>query len=227
MITETYQYPTLTREEKNSVRHYRTPDNTLVPSVTTVLAANADEDAASALNAWRARNGPVRAAEITNEAAARGTRMHAFLEGWVKTGILKDHGSNPYSKQSHTMAKQVISKGLAHATEFWGSEVSLYYPELYAGTADLVGRWKGHDAIMDFKQANRRKKIEWLDGYFMQLAAYATAHNRIHGTRIRHGVVLICTKDFEYQEFEISGNEFDSWADKWWATLEKYYQLNT
>jgi hypothetical protein len=37
-------------------------------------------------------------------------------------------------------------------TEVWGSEINLYYPELYAGTTDLVGVYNGAPAIMDFKQ---------------------------------------------------------------------------
>lgn len=227
MITSRYHYPPLTRKEKNGVRHYSTPDGHLVPSVTTILGAVKDEESEAALNAWRARNGPVRAAAITDEAAARGTRMHAYLEGWIKTDILREHGTNPFSKQSHTMAKQVIKNGLVHATEFWGTEVAVYYPGLYAGTTDLAGRWKGEDAIIDFKQSNRAKKVEWISGYFLQLAAYAAAHNKIHGTKIRRGVILMCTKDFEYQEFEVSGNEFDHWTDQWWDTVKQYYLLNT
>jgi hypothetical protein len=36
------------------------------------------------------------------------------------------------------MAKTVIDKGFPDLEEIWGSEVTLYYPGLYAGATDLV-----------------------------------------------------------------------------------------
>jgi len=227
MITELYQYPTLTRKEKEGVRHYCLPSGDLVPSVTTILGATKAEESKQALNNWRNRVGHKNAAEITTEAAGRGTRMHAYLEHWVKTNELKTPGSNPYAQQSNKMASVIISKGLQHATEFWGTEASLYFPGIYAGTTDLVGCWKGQPAILDFKQTNKPKKTEWIEDYFYQLAAYAAAHNEVYGTNIRTGVILMCSKEYEYQEWVIEGNEFDSWTDRWWRKLEAYYLLNT
>ncbi len=213
----------MSKVEINGKRQYATPDGEKLPSVTTILDATKPEEAKKALNEWRKNVGAVRAQQITTEAASRGTRMHKWLENYVKNGSTGEPGSNPYSIQSHKMAHSIIAQGLVKCNEYWGTEVPLYFPKIYAGTTDLVGVHDGEEAIMDFKQSNKLKKREWIDDYFIQLAAYANAHNEVHGTNIRKGVILMCTADNVYQEFIIEGAEFDSWSDKWWTRLEKYY----
>ena len=200
-----------------------TPDGYAVPSVTTILDATKPEEAKQALREWRKRVGEQKAKEITTEAAGRGTRMHKFLENHVKTGETGKPGTNPYSIQSHQMAQTIIDKGLSRCQEFWGTEVSLYFPEVYAGTTDLVGIHEGSEAIMDHKQTNKPKKREWIDDYFLQLSAYATAHNEVYGTKIRKGVVFMCSADNKYQEFIVEGKEFDAYTDKWFRRVEEYY----
>jgi len=87
----------------------------------------------------------------------------------------------------------------------------------------LCGVHDGSDAIMDHKQSNKLKKREWIDDYFVQLAAYANAHNEVHGTKIRKGVIFMCTADVVYQEFIIEGTEFDKYSDIWFKRVEQYY----
>ena len=219
-----YDYKTLTKETINGSRKYMTPDGFAVPSVTTILDATKSEEKKQALREWRKRVGEQKAKEITTEAAGRGTRMHKFLENHIKTGNTGDPGSNPYSKQSHQMAHTIIQKGLSNCQEFWGTEVSLYFPEVYAGTTDLVGVHDNTDAIMDHKQTNKPKKREWIDDYFLQLAAYALAHNELYGTKIRKGVVFMCSADNQYQEFIVEGSDFDTYTGLWYQKLEQYYK---
>lgn len=211
------------RSSVDGKRHYCLPDGSRVPSVTTILDQTKPEESRLALANWRRRVGETKAREITTEAAGRGTRMHKWLENYVLTDSTGDPGTMPASQQSHLMAHTVISQGLVHATEFWGSEVPLYYSGLYAGTTDLVGSWKNQPAIMDFKQTNRPKKLEWISDYFIQLAAYAMAHNDMHGTSISTGVILMCSADNEYQEFVIQGDEFEHWSNEWLKRVEQYY----
>ena len=218
-----FNYVELKRETIDGSRKYITPDGFKVPSVTTILDATKSEESKKALHEWRKRVGVEKAQQITTEAAGRGTRMHKWLENYVKTGETGEPGSNPYSKQSHTMAHTIISQGLSNCPEFWGTEVSLYFPKVYAGTTDLVGLHSGDEAILDFKQTNKPKKREWIEDYFLQLTAYANAHNEIYGTKIRKGVILMCSADNQYQEFIVEGNEFDTWSDNWWKRVEEYY----
>lgn len=158
-----FNYTPLTRQDIGGSRKYVTPSGDKLPSVTTILDATKPEEKKRALFEWRRRVGEKKATEISTEAASRGTRMHKFLEDYVKTGVINQPGTNPYSIQSHGMAKNIISSGLVNCNEFWGTEVSLYYPQVYAGTTDLVGVHAGAPAIMDFKQTNKLKKKEWID----------------------------------------------------------------
>jgi hypothetical protein len=222
-IPDKFPYKELKRETVNGSRKYMTPDGHAVPSVTTILDATKPEEAKQALREWRKRVGEEKAKQITTEAAGRGTRMHKWLENHVKTGNMGDPGTNPYSKQSHQMANTIVEKGLSKCQEFWGTEVSLYFPEIYAGTTDLVGVHNNSEAIMDHKQTNKPKKREWIDDYFLQLAAYALAHNEVWGTKIRKGVVFMCSADNQYQEFIVEGKEFDYYTDKWYSRLDQYY----
>lgn len=218
-----FNYVKINRIDTPEGRRYATPDGEKLPSVTTILDATKSEESKKALNEWRKRMGPVKAQQITTEAAGRGTRMHKWIEDYIKTGELGVPGSNPYSQQSHKMAQSIITQGLINCNEYWGTEVPLYFPKVYAGTTDLVGVHNGEPAIMDHKQSNKLKKREWIDDYFVQLAAYATAHNEVHGTNIRKGVIFMCTADNIYQEFIIEGAEFDGWVDKWFKRVEQYY----
>ena len=213
-----FDYDHLAKTARNGKRHYETPDGRTVPSVTTILSATKDM---THLHAWRKRIGEEKAQQITTESANIGTVMHRSLEKHVK-GEDRTPGSNLIQQKAHGMANVIIDNGLNDVTEVWGSEVSLHYPELYAGTTDLVGVYKGEPAIMDFKQARRLKKKEWVEDYYLQLVAYAEAHNKQYDTQIRNGRIFICTQANEYQTFEI--DNYDHWVAKWYAKLEEYYK---
>ena len=218
-----FKYEPIKRIDTPEGRRYATPDGQKLPSVTTILSATTPKEKIEKLNEWRNRVGHKQAQAITTEAAGRGTRMHKWIEDYIKTGAIGVPGSNPYSIQSHKMAQSIIAQGLVNCNEYWGTEVPLYFPGVYAGTTDLVGVHNSAEAIMDHKQTNKPKKREWIDDYFIQLAAYATAHNEVHGTNIRKGVIFMCSADNIYQEFIVEGTEFDSWVDKWYRRLEQYY----
>jgi hypothetical protein len=123
MIISRYNYAPINRETVDGKRHYCLPDGSKVPSVTTILDRTAPAEKKQALQNWRNRVGAVKAQEITTEAAGRGTRMHKWLENYVKNNSIDEPGSNPYSLQSHGMAKIIISEGLSNVSEFWGVEV--------------------------------------------------------------------------------------------------------
>ena len=238
MYNPKFDYKPIPRVVLEGKRFYATPDGNNLPSVTTILDKTKSPDKVEALNRWRRSVGAEKAQQITTEAANRGTRMHTYLEQYVRDGEIKDPGSNPYSWPSHAMAQVVVDKGLKNVSEFWGIEVPLYFPGIYAGTTDGAGIHLNEEAILDYKQTNKPKKREWIDEYFMQLCAYAEAHNEIHGTKIRKGVILMCVKPDldeqfniikppEYQEFVLEGAEYDKYRDLWWRKVEQYYLLNT
>ena len=235
MYNPKFPYHELSRTSEEGIRLYLTPDGKKVPSVTTILSATQPAEKKQALNEWRKRVGHANAQAITTDAANRGTRMHKYLEDYIKNGALSDRGSNPFSFASHAMAQTVIEDGLSNVNEIWGVEIPLYFPSLYAGTTDGCGLHFNEESILDYKQTNKPKKAEWIQDYYLQLVAYALAHNEVYGTNIRKGVVLMCVKPpvdpvtMEpisrpvYQEFILKPEDFDYWADQWWRRLELYY----
>ena len=235
MYNPQFNYESLSRTNEDGKRLYLTPDGRKLPSVTTILDKTKPQESRQALNEWRKRVGHDRAQQITTEAANRGTRMHTYLEHYVKTGEMPPAGTNPYAWASHEMARSVIEQGLkGKVTEFWGVEIPLYFPNLYAGTTDGCGIHLGEESILDYKQTNKPKKEEWIDDYKLQLVAYALAHNEVYSTKIRKGVILMCVKpeldqQFNiikppvYQEFVLQPKDFDHWEQVWWKRLELYY----
>jgi len=233
MIQSPYNYTPISRTTIDGKRHYCLPDGSRVPSVTTILDRTAPAEKREALQRWRDAIGHDRAQAITTEAANRGTRMHSYLESYILSNDMKPLPSNPYAHPSWFMAAQVILEGLCNVDEFWGSEVPVYYSGLYAGTTDCIGVWKGRPAILDFKQSNKPKKREHIGDYFIQLAAYAAAHNNTHGTDISTGVILMAVQPRlledqtysrpEYLEFVVEGDEFQYWTEEWNKRVELYY----
>jgi len=230
-----FEYAPVPRVTVDGKRFYATPDGHRLPSVTTILEKTKPEEKKQALQQWRDRVGHAQAQAITTEAANRGTRMHTYLEHYVKTGEMKDRPGNPFAVPSYAMAECVIEQGLKNQVqEFWGVEVPLYYPKIYAGTTDGCGLHLSEESILDYKQTNRAKKREWIEDYFLQLCAYAEAHNELYGTKIRKGVILMCVKPDvdanmnivkppEYQEFVLAGAEFEMYRQLWWQRVEQYY----
>jgi genome maintenance exonuclease 1 len=105
-------------------------------------------------------------------------------------------------------------------------EQSLYFPGLFSGTTDLVGIHEGEPAIMDHKQTNKPKKAEWVEDYYLQLVAYAEAHNEVYGTNIRKGVIFMCSRDFQYQQFDLTPANYNKYQDMWYSKVEDYYNLS-
>ena len=201
-------------------RHYEITGERL-PSVTTILGATQSKEKQESIAKWTAKVGETEATRVKDQAASRGTNMHLHLERYILGQGHKDLTDE--GQVAGDMAQVIINKGLCDLSEIWGSEVTLFYPGLYAGATDLVGIYDYEDSIIDFKQSNRPKRREWIDDYFMQLGAYAMAHNCVYGTDITQGVILMCTPDKYFQKFQIKGKEFIKYQHKFLERLDKYY----
>lgn len=214
LIQKLYDYKPLERTDGKQGRRYIVGEDRPLPSVTTILSKTKDM---THLRAWVARVGEKEAERIKTEASGIGQGMHKILENHI-LGQEKEG-----SFMAKTLADVIIKNGLPKVNEVWGTEVAVFAKGLYAGTTDLVGLHEGIPSIMDFKNSLKDKKKEWIEDYFMQLAAYAMAHNEMFGTTINRGVVMIATRDAKYQEFIIEGEEFDHWQKKWAEKLCAYY----
>ncbi len=216
-----YNYPPCVRSTTDGLRTYDI-GNEKLPSVTTILQATQSDEKRDSLERWKERVGKNEAKRVKNQAASRGTNMHLHLEKYI---LGQGHlDLTEEGKIAKSMAQTVIDKGLGDLQEIWGSEVTLWYPGLYAGATDLVGTYDYEDSIIDFKQSNKIKRREWIDDYFLQLGAYAMAHNTVYGSEITQGVILMCTPDNYFQKFQIKGREFINYQHKFLEKVDLYYK---
>jgi genome maintenance exonuclease 1 len=215
-----YEYKQYTRDDDHGPRTYAVKDKK-VPSVTTILSATQSEEKRKSLDAWRARVGYQEAQRITQQAATRGTEMHYVLENYIK-GIgyfnLSKDGAH-----ARMMAHTIIDN-LEPLKIIYGSEVSLAYEDQWAGSTDLVANYKDRPYILDFKQSNKLKREEWVEDYYYQLAAYSLAHKKSHGP-IEGGLVAMCTKDLQFQSFELDQTKLAEYEEKWFERVKRYYSL--
>ena len=217
-LIKKYDYSSLKRED-GEYRLYLTPDGESLPSVTTILSKTKDK---SFLKKWRNRVGEKEAEKIMRESAQIGTALHLYIERLVNKQGYKD--LTKIGQKAQKMAEVIVKEGLKDITDVWGSEVHLYYPGKYAGTADMIALYQGRPTIIDFKQTNRPKKREWVQDYLMQLSAYAMAHNKLFNTEIDQGVILMCSRDLTFQKFELKGDNFIRAGETFMKALDKYLE---
>lgn len=217
-MVKKYAYPSLTRTDTQAGRKYVTSTGEKLPSVTTILDKVKDK---SFLIEWKNKIGEQEAQRITTEAATIGTSLHKNLENYLEG---KEFTGTILAKK---MAQKVIDNAFPKISEVWGSEVSLFSEGLYAGTTDLVGVWNGVPAIIDYKNSRKEKKLEYIEDYRAQLAAYALAHNEMFTEgEIKAGVVIVVTRDVKYQEFVFEGADFEKNITIWLDKLTQYYKIS-
>ena len=214
-----YQYVSGSSPTEHGARTYDIHGYKL-PSVTTILAKTKDQ---SYLTRWKEKVGNEEAERIKNYSSKRGTAMHKFLEKHI-TGVGYED-LTAIGQEARPMAQKIIDVGLTPVSEYYGSEVTLYYPGLFAGSTDLVCLHNDLPTIIDFKQANRPKRKEWIEDYYLQIAAYALAHDYGYGSEIQQGLILVCTPDLYLQEFRFQGIEMRDWKHKFLKRLDMYFEL--
>ena len=219
-----FNYPKSSRSIENGMRKYLLGDERL-PSVTSILQATKSEEDKAALENWKQRVGHKEANKIKTEASSRGTSMHSYIEDFLRGRINESFFES--NEQYKNMAKEIIDKGIkGKLEEIYGMETTLYYPKKFAGTADMVCVYKGQETIIDFKQANKPKNVDYIQDYFLQLGAYTLAHNVVYKTNITSGVILLCTVDNLFQDFKIEGAELLMYQNLFLGRVKKFNELN-
>ncbi len=215
-LVKKYPYKHYNRFSDTTGRKYLV-DNIKVPSVTTILSATKDK---RFLDNWRRRIGDAEADRIMQQASSIGTEMHQVLE-YTLTGQ-GYYNDTEEGKKPRMMAKTILNN--IRIDEVWGNEISLEYQNKFAGTADLSCVAYGKPSIVDWKQANKPKKEEWVEDYKLQLGAYYLAHTANYGP-IEQGVIAICTRDLQYQEFKLSEADLKEYSEKFLQRVEDYNKL--
>lgn len=179
-----HELPKLKTVTKDGMRYYQITDDKFYPSVTSVLKE--DEVKKKAIHAWRKRVGAAEANRIAKKASTRGTTIHSLCEKYLLGEDLKF--DNPVNQESFLMIKPEIDKiGDIHSIE-----QTLYSDHLrVGGRLDVAGEYNNYMSIIDFKTANKAKKREHIEDYFMQTAAYAVAFEERTGIPCSRLVLII------------------------------------
>ena len=215
-LLKKYPYKHYNRFSDTNGRKYLV-DNVKVPSVTTILSATSDK---RFLANWRRRVGDAEADRIMKQASSIGTEMHQVLEYTLNgQGYYNamEEGSKP-----RMMAKTILNN--IKLDEVWGNEISLEFENKFAGTCDLTAMCYGKPSIVDWKQTNKPKKEEWVEDYKLQLGAYYLAHKRNYGP-IEQGVISMCSRDLQYQEFRLNESDLKEYGDKFLIRVEQYNDI--
>ena len=206
----------LNRIDGETARLYETPTGERYPSVTTVLGAMSDK---TQLNEWRSRVGDVEANMVSARAASRGTSVHNMCENYV---LGNDIGNNmPHNVLIFNQIKKILDEkvDLIRATE-----CTLYSHHLkIAGTCDLIANYDGRLAIIDYKTSLRRKRKDWIEGYFLQTSLYSYMLWEMTGIGVKDIVIIIGVDDeLDAQVFvERPSNYIEKAAD----LVKSYHKL--
>ena len=216
-LRKKYRYQKLVRNDGPEGRTY---GDEKLPSVTRILDATKDR---AKIDEWVQRIGKEEAERIKTTAATTGTHMHSVIERMV-AGKSLPRPTNWLMVKGYEMGYRLVMEQFKSVDEIWGSEITLYFPQRYAGTTDMVGVYKGKSAIIDFKQSNKPKRHEWITDYFHQLSAYALAHDALFGTNIEMGVIMVALQTGGTQVFTTTGHEFNTFKTGWLERVEKYHR---
>ena len=188
--------PLLERETIDGVRFYKVPDKDeflKLVSITSVTSHWSREKFAK----WRKKVGEEKANEITRKATARGTDMHSMTEHYLKNEDLPK--VNPMGDMLFKIAKPTLNK----IDNIHSLEGSLYSKELgVAGTVDCIAEYEGELAVIDFKTSKKPKPRAWIDGYFVQAAAYACMYYELTGIAVKKLVIIMACEDGECVVYE-------------------------
>ena len=186
-------YPSLSREMIDGVRYYDTPDGQKLVSITSVIShRNRDK-----FVQWRKRVGEEEANKVTKKATSRGTDMHTLVEHYLNNEELPT--VQPLSDLLFKQAKPDLQK----INNIHAIEQSLFSKELgIAGTVDCIAEYDGELAVIDFKTSARPKPEEWIEGYYVQCAAYACMLYEMTGIMVKKFVIIMSCEDGECKVYE-------------------------
>ena len=189
--------PPLERETVDGVRYYKVPDESdfiKLVSITSVTSFWNREKFAK----WRKKIGEAKANEITRKATSRGTDTHTLIEHY-----LLNEESLPKVQPISDFLYKIAKPTLNNIDNIHALEGSLYSKQLgVAGTVDCIAEYDGELAVIDFKTSAKPKPRDWIDGYFVQAAAYACMYYELTGISVKKLVIIMTCEDGECVVYE-------------------------
>ena len=182
----------LKRVNVKGTRYYKVGDQKL-PSITSITSHKSRKSIAE----WRRRVGAVEANKISRRAASRGTDTHTITEYYLKNLELPE--VQPLSDFLFKISKPFLN----NLDNIYALEKPLYSLQLgVAGTVDCIAEYNGELSIIDFKTSKEPKPREWIEGYFVQAAAYACMLYELTGLTVKKLVIIMSCENGECEVYE-------------------------
>tara|TARA_Y100000401_G_scaffold117337_1_gene125703 strand:+ start:1411 stop:2091 length:681 start_codon:yes stop_codon:yes gene_type:complete len=189
--------PPLERETVDGVRYYKVPDAdefVKLVSITSVTSFWNREKFAK----WRKKIGEEKANEITRKATSRGTDTHTLIEHY-----LLNEETLPEVQPISDFLYKIAKPTLNNIDNIHALEGSLYSKQLgVAGTVDCIAEYDGELAVIDFKTSAAPKPRDWIDGYFVQAAAYACMYYELTGISVKKLVIIMTCENGDCVVYE-------------------------
>ena len=189
--------PPLERETVDGVRYYKVPDAdefVNLVSITSITSFWNREKFAK----WRKKIGEDKANEITRKATSRGTDTHTLIEHY-----LLNEETLPEVQPISDFLYKIAKPTLNNIDNIHALEGSLYSKQLgVAGTVDCIAEYDGELAVIDFKTAAAPKPRDWIDGYFVQAAAYACMYYELTGISVKKLVIIMTCENGDCVVYE-------------------------
>ena len=141
--------------------------------------------------------------------------MHSYLEKYIKKEGIKTKETDN-SKIAFQLCKSIIDNIFPNIDKFIASEATIHEDCNYAGRLDLLAEIDGELTVIDYKSSFRKKSSYQIDEHFQQLAAYASAHDKMFNTKIEKAMIFIAYKDtFEHEVLEADSSSLNTYKDMW------------
>jgi genome maintenance exonuclease 1 len=208
-------------------RGYYFEDN-IYPGISSILSKTMPESKKKTLANWRARIGDTEAEEICNKARSTGTRWHNFLDSFAKKDYIaaqKIMFPDTDVQEYYAQAKDFLLKFASIASDVL-TELPIYsHTYNYAGTFDCMVTAGGEKVLLDWKTSIKTKKREWIDDYFLQVAAYAHALGETKGINVDRASIVIFYSFQEPDVYKLSKNDLAEQFELFKERLKLFYEL--
>jgi len=185
------------------------------PSITTVLGVQKKEG----LEKWRKAVGEEAANWEMGRAARRGKATHTLVEQYLKseTPAIRDVLPLGLFRLMKPYIDQIDNVQLSE-------EVMYSHKLTIAGQVDCVADYNGKLSVIDFKTANKERKEDWIENYYIQTCAYAIMYEELFGKRIEQLVILMAGEDGTMRSFIRNKKDFEPKLEESIKYFYKYYE---
>ena len=185
------------------------------PSITTVLGVQKKEG----LEKWRKAVGEEAANWEMGRAARRGKATHTLVEQYIK-------GETPSIRDVLPLGLfRLMKPYIDQIDNVQLSEEIMYSHKLtIAGQVDCVADYNGKLSVIDFKTANKERKEDWIENYYIQTCAYAIMYEELFGKRIEQLVILMAGEDGTMRSFIRNKKDFEPKLEESIKYFYKYYE---